>query len=106
MKHDNHIVTVRILGKFYNIKCPKEQAKALEDTAYSIEEKLRNIKKSHSGNATDMDRLLVVLALNLCHELNALKNEKTTGSVDVASKLQGLQTRIQSFLACEEEVLV
>ena len=106
MRHDNNIVTVRILGKFYNIKCPKEQAQALENAAHSIEEKLRDIKKSHSGSATDMDRLLVVLALNLCHELNLLKNEKTVSSIDVASKLQGIQTRIQSFLACEEEMLV
>ncbi len=101
---DNHIVSVRILGKNYNIKCPPEQAEALRDSARIIETKLRDMKQASSSISTD--RILVVTALNLCHELQALKNEKLNTIGTIESKLQGLQSRIQSFLCADEELAV
>ena len=102
--HDNHIVSVKILNKNYNIKCPPEQAEALRESARIIEDKLREMKRASSSISTD--RMLVVIALNLCHELLVLKNEKSNTIGTIEGKLQGLQSRIQSFLASEEELAV
>lgn len=101
---DNHIVSVRILGKNYNIKCPPEQADALSESARILDAKLRDMKQGASS--TSMDRIFVVTALNLCHELQTLKNEKTNAIGSIESKLQGLQSRIQSFLSADEELAV
>ena len=101
---DAPIVSVRILGKYYNIKCPPEQADALHESARIIEDKLRSMKQASSTTSTD--RMLVVIALNLCHELLGLKNEKSNTIGNIENKLQGLQSRIQSFLSAEEEVAV
>lgn len=102
--HDTSTVSVRILGKNYNIKCPPEQADALHESARIIEDRLRAMKKASSTTSTD--RMLVVIALNLCHELLGLKNEKSNTIGNIETKLRGLQSRIQSFLAAEEEVAV
>lgn len=101
---DSHIVSVRILGKNYNIKCPPEQADALNQSAQFIEQKLHEMKQQASS--TNTDRILVVMALNLCHELNVLKSEKNQLSHNVENKLNNIQSRIQSFLAQHEELSI
>ncbi|PHQ80130.1 MAG: hypothetical protein COB66_05465 [Coxiella sp. (in: Bacteria)] len=101
---DNHIVSVRILGKNYNIKCPPEQADALKASAQLLENKLCDMKQANGSTSTD--RMLVVTALNSLHELSALKNEKSSYTSSVDDKLQNLQSRIQSFLSADEELVV
>lgn len=101
---DNHIVSVYILGKSYNIKCPPEQAQALQESAQFIEGKLREMKQASSSTSTD--RMLVVIALNLCHELLVLKSEKSSELAAIETKLHDLQARIQQSLpaSIEEEI--
>ncbi len=101
---DNHIVTVRILGKHYNIKCPPEQAEELQKAANVIEERLNTMKRASGTSSTD--RMLVVTALNLCHELMTLKNERANLTNTVDDKLRHLQSRISAFLTAEEELAV
>lgn len=103
---DNHIVSLYILGKNYNIKCPPEQAQALQASAQIIEGKLRDMKQS--SNSTSTDRMLVVIALNLCHELLMLKNEKSSYLTTIENKLYELQARIEQSLSinAEEELAV
>lgn len=101
---DNSVVSVRILGKNYNIKCPADQAEALHESARIIEERLRSMKGSPGNPNTE--RMLVVIALNLCHELLGLKNEKSNTIGNIEVKLRGLQSRIQNFLTAEEEEAV
>ncbi len=100
----NHIVSLRILGKNYNIKCPPEQAEALQESARIIEHKLRDLKQSI--NPTNVERMLMITALNLSHELLALKNERSHYLSTVEHKLQALQSRIQTFLTVDEELTV
>ena len=103
---DNSVVSVRILGKNYNIKCPPDQAEALYESARIIEERLRNMRGTSASSSTNTERMLVVIALNLCHELLGLKNEKSNTIGNIESKLRGIQSRIQTFLTAEEEEAV
>lgn len=101
---NNNIVSVRILGKNYNIKCPPEQAEALKESARLLENKLRELKQ-HAGSIST-DRMLVVTALNSLHELTVLKNEKNKYTHTIENKLQSIQSRIQSVLSADEELLI
>ena len=101
---DNQIATVRILGKNYNVKCPQDQAEALEESARIIESRLREMKRHSSSTSTE--RMLVVTALNLCHELLVLKNEKSSYVSTIEDKLHHLQSRIRSFLSADEELAI
>ena len=102
-REDNHIISIRVLGKNYNIKCPPEQAEALQEAALRIDEKLRDMKATSGSSNTD--RMLVVTALNLCHELLAKENETSDYITKIEDKLQSLQNRIQSFISNKEEVM-
>lgn len=102
--HEKNIVSISILDRNYNIKCPPEQAEALANAAKEVDDYVRKIKES--SGTTNTDRMLVVTALNFCHELAALKTEKSSLISNVEEKLANIQNRIQNSLAVEEEVTV
>lgn len=78
----NQAVTVKILDKDYQVACPASERDALISAAVHLDERMRDIKTS--GNIVGLERIAVMAALNLSHEL--LQN---SGS-DNAGQLEGL----------------
>lgn len=76
MSKKPQIVSVTILNKEYKIACPPEEQEALLHTAYQLNAKMR--KLHDSGKVTGTDRVAVMAALNLAHELEMAKPAGTT----------------------------
>ena len=66
-------VTVQILGKPYQVSCPEEDVEALSASARFLDGKMASIKGS--GKIIGLDRIAVMAALNIAHEL--LNTEST-----------------------------
>lgn len=66
MTHPN-TVTVRILDKEYCIACPAEERSNLESAAHYLDGKMREIRSS--GKVIGPDRVAVMAALNITHDL-------------------------------------
>lgn len=60
-------VTVKILDKDYPIHCPPQQRTNLESAARYLDGKMREIR--NSGKVIGADRIAVLAALNIAHEL-------------------------------------
>lgn len=60
-------VTVRILDKEYCIACPPEEQFNLENAARYLDGKMREIR--NRGKVIGSDRIAVMAALNITHEL-------------------------------------
>ena len=60
-------VTVQILDKEYPIACPPQQRANLESAARYVDGKMREIR--NSGKVIGVDRIAVLAALNIAHEL-------------------------------------
>lgn len=60
-------VTVQILDKEYPIGCPPQQRANLESAARYVDGKMREIR--NSGKVIGADRIAVLAALNIAHEL-------------------------------------
>lgn len=60
-------VTVQILDKEYPIACPPQQRANLESAARYVDGKMREIR--NSGKVIGADRIAVLAALNIAHEL-------------------------------------
>jgi len=60
-------VSVRILDKEYQVACPAEQRTNLLDSAEILNSKMREIRDS--GRIVGLDRIAVMAALNISHEL-------------------------------------
>jgi cell division protein ZapA len=66
-------VSVRIMEKEYVIACPYEERTALLDTAEFLNNRMREVRDS--GKVVGLDRIAVMVALNLANELMRLKNQ-------------------------------
>lgn len=97
----DNVVSIKILDRSYQIKCTPDEVQALQESANYVDEQMRKMR--HSGNSTSTDRIAVVTALNICHELMLLKKQKSS-YIDVMNRrIQDLQHRIQNFLTSAEE---
>lgn len=104
MKETNHVIAIKILDRTYKIKCPPDQAQELMEAARNLDEQMKKIQ--HAGNITSVDRIAIVAALNIGHELMVIKKQKSDTIDSMHTRIQDLQHRIQNFLATEEEIAV
>lgn len=75
-------VTVQILGKPYQVSCPEDEVDALSASARYLDSKMASIKGS--GKIVGLDRIAVMAALNIAHELlnTEATVEASTSSLD------------------------
>ena len=67
MSEDMQRVTVRLLDKEYQVACPEDEREALLESADMLNRKMKEIRDS--GKVVGVDRIAVMAALNLCHEM-------------------------------------
>lgn len=68
-------VFVKILDKDYQVACPREERAALQESAELLDERMRAIKRSSS--VIGLERIAVMAALNLSHELLQARQHPT-----------------------------
>lgn len=75
-------VTVKILEKDYLVACPEDERIALEEAARYLDEKMKASRDG--GKLLGSERIAVMTALNIAHEVLELKRQEAlhTGSVN------------------------
>ena len=89
-------VTVEILGKEYRIACAEDEKDALLASARYLDEKMSDVKGD--GKVVGSERVAVVVALNIAHELLQQKFEEHDRNKLIKTRLRGLQERIEVAL--------
>ena len=98
-----HVITIHVMDRAYQIKCPPEEAAQLQESARYLDQQMRKIHQSAHTNNTE--RLAVVAALNIAQELMLFKNQKNSYIDVMHDQIKSLQGRIQQFLGAKEEVM-
>jgi len=75
----NETVFVKILDKEYQVACPREERQALVESAHLLDERMKAIRGT--GAVIGLERIAVMAALNLSHEL--LQAQQSPGSSNV-----------------------
>ncbi|MDO3388571.1 cell division protein ZapA [Gilvimarinus sp. SDUM040013] len=88
-------INVRILDKDYQVACPDEERRALIESAQILDERMRMIK--NSGSVIGLERIAVMAALNLSHELLLAQSAEGSASFD-ASAIERMQEKIEAQL--------
>lgn len=102
MTSPDQLIEIQVLDRTYSIKCPAAGAAQLQESAKYLDDQMKKLRQSTGLNNTE--RLAIVAALNVCHELMQLKRQKND-SFDVANnQVKDLQQRIQQFLGVKESV--
>lgn len=88
-------VTVHILDKEYQIACKEEETEALIAAADYVNRKMKEIRDR--GNAIGTDRIAVVTALNIAHELLEIQHMQRSYEV-VSERLSELRQKVDLAL--------
>ncbi|HSN23657.1 MAG TPA: cell division protein ZapA [Methylomicrobium sp.] len=89
-------VTLNILGKEYKIACEPQERKDLIESAHYLDKQMRQIRDS--GKVNGADRIAVMAALNLAHELYAIKNQNDELRRSLHKTLASLSQKIENVL--------
>lgn len=88
--------TVEILGKPYQLKCNEEQIPDILRAAEYVEEKMKEIRDA--TQVLSIDRLAIITALNISHELLVLEKERYALTQNVNHQLEDLQKKMDDAL--------
>jgi cell division protein ZapA len=102
MSDRNVRVSVRILEKEYQVACLPEERSELLDSAEFLNNKMREIRDG--GNIVGLDRIAVVAALNLAHELLKLRNRGDAAQGDVGRKVRQMRERVETVLTKSQQL--
>lgn len=82
-------ITVSIFDKDYPVSCPADEVQALRDSAFYLDQKMREIKKS--GSVLGLDRLAVMAALNITNDLLSVDRAHQTSRLSLADNHEVLK---------------
>ena len=88
--------TVDVLGKTYQIKCPDSEVSSLQRASDYLEEKMLEIKKIN--HVLSIDRIAVLAALNIAHQLLTLEREKFVQVQALEERLKNLNQKLEDAL--------
>lgn len=90
----NETVFVKILDKEYQVACPREERQALQQSAQLLDERMKAIK--NTGAVIGLERIAVMAALNLSHEL--LQAKVPSGDTGNNADVQRLNEKLERAL--------
>lgn len=93
---ENKAITIRVLDKEYQVACPVDEEAALLESARLLDEKMREIRDARK--MVGADRVAVMAALNLAHDLLQLQSGATTDDPNLDGKLRGLQSKVEAAI--------
>lgn len=88
-------VTIRILDREYTVGVDPEQRDSLLAAARLLETKMREVRGSNRMAA--VDRVAVLAALNLAHELELMRADQRARDRELAQTLSELNRRLDAL---------
>ena len=89
-------VSLIIMGKEYRIACDPEEQDDLVHSAQQLDLQLRKMRDS--GKITGPERIAVMAALNLAHELQMMKNQNAILNQRLSECLTKMSHKIENVL--------
>lgn len=94
---------ILLLGKEYTVACPPEEREGLLKSAHLLDEKMRDIR--NRGKIVGTERIVVMAALNVIHELIQAKQGDQHSQQDFEIRLRLIQDKIETALENEDRQL-
>lgn len=91
-------VTVNILDRPFQVSCPSEERTELEQSARYLDARMREIRSA--GKVIGADRIAVMAALNIAHEMLSERTARQTRD----NRVTQLSQRVDALIAEHAEI--
>jgi cell division protein ZapA len=95
-------IDVNIMGREFTVACTDEERSGLLEAVSYLDRKMHDIRDT--GKVVGIDRIAIMAALNLSHELLHTK----TGDVDIGDykrRISAMQSQIDEAMASQTKLL-
>lgn len=89
-------ITIKILDKEYRIACAPDERDSLLESARLVDERMRDVR--NTGRVIGTERIAVMVALNIAHDLLELRHSKSHDAQAITRRIQSLQEKIELAL--------
>jgi cell division protein ZapA len=96
MSDEIETLSVHILDKDYQVACPPEEREALLDSARHLDSQMRHIRQS--GKVIGIERIAVMAALNITHEMLQQTERADRGSEVIDKDIQRLAGKVDDTI--------
>lgn len=93
---------IEIMGRTFHIKCPSCDIAALQKAAKFLEQKLRLTREA--SQTLSFEKVAVITALNISHELLNIEQNKNHLSELVNDKLRDLKNKVEAALSRHKQM--
>ncbi|HHJ18677.1 MAG TPA: cell division protein ZapA [Gammaproteobacteria bacterium] len=102
MADDTVPVTVTILDKEFRVACRENEQGSLLASADLLSARMREVRDS--GKVFGSDRIAIIAALNLTHELLHQRNQNGDAHVEITERIKALQAKIEGSLQKTQQI--
>ena len=102
MSTETRPVTVTILDKDYLISCREDEREQLHTAVSFLNQKMQEVKSG--GKVVGTERIAVMAALNIAHELLACREKNNEYSASLDSAIRRLHSKIDEVLTSRGHV--
>ena len=90
-------LTISIMNKEFQVACPEGEEEALQRAARYLSEQMQEIRQS--GKVVGMDRIAIMTALNMSHELLSGQTKVQTSQDYAKLRIRALNDRLENAIA-------
>ena len=90
-------LTISIMNKEFQVACPEGEEEALQRAARYLSEQMQEIRQS--GKVVGMDRIAIMTALNMSHELLSGHSKVQTSQDYAKLRIRALNERLENAIA-------
>ena len=102
MAESANTIEISLLGRSYKIACEEDERAALMEAVAYLDGKMGEIKKA--GKVTGTDRIAVMAALNIAHELLSLKVGNGFDLGQAKRRISSLEAKLDAAIAQQDKL--
>ncbi len=100
-KKENHTLDIVLMGREYHVACAPEERESLQTAASLVDAKMREIGEKTRASG---ERLAVMTALNLAHELLSIKLPGGFDLTELQRRIGHMQARLDDAISSQEKL--
>jgi cell division protein ZapA len=103
---DRNAVTISLLGREFRVACPEGEQKQLMASVDYLNRRMKEVRDT--GKVVGNERIAIMAALNIAHELMSNPGKVSSPSVDTTSikrRIVAMQETLDAALAADQENL-